>query len=223
MADKDYQDSFRLYAEHAGVTVQEHEEIFDNVFAATRRAERKGFSVVVHHPVFRWAAISLALVGVLAIGGWMATEFSSATTGRKMGTFTPRGTASVGGVTLICTGTQNPGMCHRSDTMTFRVTPSGTRQYFSAFSRHQKSGAVVWYFPATENERSLRLSSSGDTILLEEGITIGEEHAPGTYELISIFSDNPLSAADIRGLFNEQGEFDSHNADIVKSMFNIEG
>ena len=81
--------------------------------------------------------------------------------------------------------------------MIFKVRPPRDHNCYSAFARHIESDAVVWYYPATKDGRSLFIETTDAGQMLLEGITVGDEHALGEYEVISICSDSALDWDDI--------------------------
>ena len=106
-------------------------------------------------------------------------------------------TRAVAALAVTC-----PGGCGAGEKILFDVSGTTGYRYFAAFSRHM-DGTVLWYFPATDDGVSLDIASHTRDAVLDRGIVIGTEHAPGTYRVFGVFSMVPLTRVQIRGAFDE--------------------
>jgi hypothetical protein len=88
------------------------------------------------------------------------------------------------------------GPCRSGNKLVFEMGPLATGRHFAAFARRH-DGTIVWYFPAAD-EKSIALSTSETPQLLQRAITLGPEHSPGRYELFGVFSERPLSRAELK-------------------------
>lgn len=73
---------------------------------------------------------------------------------------------------------------------------------FAAFAQ-RTDGTILWYFPENEGGSSLDLgahahSQSGE---LDLAIALGQEHGPGTYKVIGMFSPTPMTRGAIRAAY----------------------
>ena len=94
----------------------------------------------------------------------------------------------------------NPSSQERTDcapgtVLAFSATPPKDHQYFSAFSLREDD-ALLWYFPEQESVAPDLLRGSDGP--LSQGILIGADHPPGRYELVAVFSSEPLSRRALR-------------------------
>jgi hypothetical protein len=81
-----------------------------------------------------------------------------------------------------------------------RSTPE--LSHFAAFAQ-RPDGTILWYFPQTEAGESLDLGAhaGAETGELDVAIELGQEHAPGTYKLIGMFSPNPRTRGALRSAY----------------------
>jgi len=94
-----------------------------------------------------------------------------------------------------------PAPCAVGSKLVFDVTSTGGATYFAAFARG--ADRMIWYFPSTPEGLSRALPHGGG--VLNTGITLGSEHAPGTYTISGVFSPAPLDRAAIRMLVEADG------------------
>jgi hypothetical protein len=94
-----------------------------------------------------------------------------------------------------------PAPCAIGSKLVFDITSRGGAAYFAAFAR--RGDTLIWYFPSTSNARSRPLPPGGG--VLDTGIVIGAEHAPGSYEIDGVFSPVPLDRAEIRARVEHGG------------------
>jgi hypothetical protein len=200
------QDYFRIYSERRSLTVQEHEKIFDTVFQKTTENEKISGWQFFLSPIRIAAALGMCLLlSISAI--WLYGRERVTTDEENFGEYFPRGNDTRPLFTVFCADAKQAGICRRSDILVFKIRPPRNYRYFSSFTRHIESNAVVWYYPATEDGRSLFVQDSvtGEGELLREGIVIGNDHALGEHEVWGIFSARALSWDDIRSLFDDKG------------------
>jgi hypothetical protein len=115
---------------------------------------------------------------------------------------------------LNCIEENGAHTCTKGSIVTFKVRPPEGRYFFSAFARHQKSGTVVWYYPATESEESLSLEENQQVAVLDAGVVIGDEHTIGEYDVYGIFSKSPHKREDIRKVFDRQYHMDTEGSNV---------
>ena len=93
-----------------------------------------------------------------------------------------------------------PAPCTTGSKLVFDVAPggaaSGSAAYFAAVAR--RGDLRIWYFPSTAGGRSVPVPRGGG--VLDTGIVLGAEHAPGSYVIESVFSAVPLDRAAIRAI-----------------------
>ena len=118
-----------------------------------------------------------------------------------------------GGATLetIC----QPGpACESGSKLLLRVSNAAPEaKYLAAFSRAE-DGTVVWYFPNAEGDMSVNVTQGKWS---EEAVVLGNEHAPGTYTVYGLLSDQPLT----RDMVKARVESDGGDADLLKSEFEV--
>jgi len=81
-----------------------------------------------------------------------------------------------------------------------RSTPELT--HFAAFAQ-RADGTILWYFPEKEGGSSLALkeharSPNGE---LDVAIELGQEHAPGTYKIVGMFSPTAQDRGAVRAAY----------------------
>lgn len=179
----------RLLAGRDRLSRLEKEEILEKVLS--RSAPRR--------TRWWWAALPAvalaAVVFVIALpGSHKESEFTARGGGKPIAAFTPSCSPCTPGGTLLFD------------------THGTTYRYFAAFAR-RSDGTVLWYFPA-EAGASLDLGNQPTHGVLDRGIAIGPEHTPGTYRVYGVFSDQPLTRAQIRERF-ERGELHVVEKELV--------
>jgi hypothetical protein len=164
----------RLLAGRRGLSRPEKEAILEGVL------ER-----VAPRP--RWR--SRLAIGVLALAG-AAAGAAVLVPGAPRDELTARGGDLPPGFDVTCV----PAPCAAGAKLVFDITSTGDAAYFGAFARG--ADRVIWYFPSTPGARSRPLPRGGG--VLDTGITIGAEHAPGTYTIEGVFSPAALDRTAIR-------------------------
>jgi len=168
----------RLLAGRDRLSRLEKEEILDNVLRAS--APRRSRWWLAALPAFALAALVLVLA--LPRSGGRGSEFTARGGGKPVATFA---------------ATCNP--CTPGGTLLFDTHGTTGFRYFAAFAK-RADGTVLWYFPA-ESGASVDLVSQPTHGVLDRGIVIGPEHAPGTYRVYAVFSNEPLTRQQIRERF----------------------
>ena len=144
------------------------------------------------------AACGVLLLVPMAYWAWPA--------GEAPGELRSKGVAqSSVNFSVSCTGRGQDAPCQPGDKLVFAVQPGDTHGYFSAFAV-RPDGAVVWYFPAREDSRSVEVTGDTDGVL-NQGVMIGSEHQNGQHEIVGVFSTQPLSREQVRrGVVDPQAE-----------------
>jgi hypothetical protein len=131
-------------------------------------------------------------------------------------------------LSLSCKGEEEGQSCMRGSTITFKLRPPEGRYFFSAFAKHRKSGATVWYFPATRTGKSLILKEDRGSDLVDIEVELNSEHAAGEYDVFGIYSRNPHDRDVIIGkVFDNQYDTATENPvvgeyTIVKTTLQVE-
>jgi hypothetical protein len=170
----------RLLAGRRGLSRPEKEAILGRVLAQVA-------------PRRRWPG-RLA-IGALALAG--AAGVVTLMPGAPRDELTARGAKLPPGFDVTCV----PAPCAAGSKLVFDITSTGGAAYFAAFAR--SADRVIWYFPSTAGGRSRPLPQGGG--VLDTGITLGAEHAPGTYMIEGVFSPAPLDRAAIRAAVDGGG------------------
>ena len=173
----------RLLAGRNRLSRVEKEQILDSVLAQTapRRRSRWWFAAM--------PAAAAAVAILLVIAPWHGRE--------QGGDFTARG----GGHVLGAFKPTCARGCTAGDKILFDLSGTQGYRYFAAFSQ-RADGSVLWYFPASDDEKSLDITHQLRSAVLDRGIVIGSEHPPGTYRVFGVFSDEPLSRQQLRDRFD---------------------
>ncbi len=166
----------RLLAGRSGLSRPEKEEILERVLVQVAPRARWPRRVAIGA-----LAVAAAAAGVLVLGP-----------GAPRDEFTARGGELPPGFEVSCV----PAPCASGSKLVFDVTSTGGAAYFAAFARHDDT--LIWYFPSTPEARSRPLPPGGG--VLDTGIVLGREHAPGSYRIEGVFSPAPLDRAAIRAL-----------------------
>ena len=188
--DKDSALYPRLLRHKGGLSRVEKERILEKVLADVDRSPPTAR---------RWFTVSLAGVAAVAAAvavGWWAT--GRGWRGQEQAgapEFAVKGGAEPG-FRAYCLGDRGPAPCARGLRLLIDLTVTDALPHFAAFARGHE-GTIVWYFPEREDARS-PVAKSG---LFTEGILLGDEHAPGTYTIVGVFSQEALTRARVRALF----------------------
>jgi hypothetical protein len=161
----------------------EKEQILEQVLGEAAPLKRSRWWFAVMPAV---AAAALVLFVLLPGRGHDSGEFTARGEGHAAGAFKP--TCAHG--------------CSTGDKILFDVNGTVGYRYFAAFSR-RADGTVLWYFPASDADVSVDLVAQAGSGVLDRGIVIGNEHPAGTYRVFGVFSNEPLSRAQIRDRFDE--------------------
>ena len=171
----------RLLAGRRGLSRPEKEAILERVLAQVAPRSRWRRRVAIGA-----LALSAATAGaVLLVPGAPRDEL------------TARGGELPPGFDATCV----PAPCATGSKLVFDVTSTGGAAYFAAFARG--ADRMIWYFPSSPAGHSRSLPQGGG--VLDTGITLGAEHAPGTYTIHGVFSTAPLDRAAVRTLVDEGG------------------
>jgi hypothetical protein len=171
----------RLLAGRRGLSRPEKEAVFERVFARVA-------------PRSRWRG-RLA-VGALAVAAAAAGAVIILPVAPR-DELTARGGDLPPGFDVTCV----PEPCAAGSKLVFDISSTGGAAYFAAFARG--ADRVIWYFPNTPGGRSRPVPAGGG--VLETGITLGSEHAPGTYTVNGVFSPAPLDRAEVRAVVDGGG------------------
>jgi hypothetical protein len=189
---------YRLYSGRRRLTIQEKESIIDSVIEKTLQKEpRRWWSWRLSSMGARVAFATGVALLMAAPVLWL-TQQSEVTD-----EFTVRGSDPKPMFSVTCPASGTSSACRRGDKLVFRLFAPDKTLFFSAFSRHEKSGAVVWYFPRTDRDKGISVSDTVKGDVVPEGIVIGDEHAAGVHEVFGVFSDHEVTRSDIRRLFEE--------------------
>ncbi len=95
-----------------------------------------------------------------------------------------------------------PAPCTTGSKLVFDVAPGGAASeravYFAAVG--QRGDTRIWYFPGTADGHSVAVPRGGG--VLDTGIVLGSEHAPGSYAIEGVFSAAPLDRAAVRAILD---------------------
>ena len=176
----------RLLSGRNRLSRHEKEQILDHVLGEVAPAPRRARWWFAAMPAVAAAAIVLLVV----LAPWRS---------RQADDFTARGAAHVlGAFKPTCAHGCGPG-----DKLLFDLDGTTGYRYFAAFGQ-RSDGTVLWYFPSSEDATSLDLGRQLGSGVLDQGIVLGREHAAGTYRVFGVFSNEPLTRAQIRERFDDQ-------------------
>jgi hypothetical protein len=175
-------DPSRLLAGRRGLSRPEKEAILgrvlDDVAPRPRWGRRLGLGAL---------ALAAAAAGAVAL-----LPRAPGPPGVAIDELTARGGAVPAGFEVSCV----PAPCAVGSKLVFDITSTGGNAYFAAFARSAERW--IWYFPSTAEARSRPVPRGGG--VLDTGIVLGTEHAPGVYAVGGVFSPAPLDRAAIRAL-----------------------
>ena len=90
--------------------------------------------------------------------------------------------------------------CSTGAKLLFDLDGTTGYRYFAAFAR-RGDGVVLWYFPDTPDGTSVELEAANTRGVLDRSIVLGGEHAPGHYQVFGVFSQAPLTRAQLHAAF----------------------
>jgi hypothetical protein len=147
--------------------------------------ERRVLERVVPRPKrSRWLVAPIA--ALLAAGVAMPSTYTSEDDFRAKGVAGPELAIDV----ACGDGKQQ---CRHGDTLLFSVNAAVTQGYFYAYAQREgwAGGERIWYFP-TASGQAPRVTSGEGTVILPEGIRLGQEHASGRYRVTAWVATRPL-------------------------------
>lgn len=174
-------DPSRLLAGRRGLSRPEKEAILHAVLA---RVEPRP-------PRWRWrVATAAALVGAVAVAVVLLP-------GRPRDELTARGAALPAAFEVTCL----PAPCAAGSKLAFAVTSTGDAAFLTVVARRGQT--LIWYFPDTPDGRSVAIPPGGG--VLDRGVVLGPEHAPGDYTIEGVFSREPLDRTAARAWLDRGG------------------
>jgi hypothetical protein len=144
----------------------------------------------------RWIAIpGAALAAGLAF--WLVLAGF-----RGSGEFTPKGlpVAATGAIEIGCTPS-GPRVCRLGETLVFTVNAAIAPGYLGAYAERlgDPSGERIWYFPNSAGSSPVIPRGEGTVVVLD-GIQIGNEHSPGDYRVTAWIATRPIQRSEIGNL-----------------------
>jgi hypothetical protein len=203
----------RLLSKRPGLFVEEKEEVLERVLHAIARDPGKR-ERGMRTGRLGWAVAAFVLLLLAVPLTWWWSR------GPEPEEFLSRGApGSPFGFSLACAG--KVGACSRGAKLLFRLQVPEGRPYFSAFARGPEA-AVVWYFPGSGGEKSIDTSGCLRDGFLDVGIELGEEHPPGDYLVLGMFSSVSLEKQRIRAVFERGEENDTSLFVLASVIFSVE-
>lgn len=96
-----------------------------------------------------------------------------------------------------CIDAQGPTACRPGRRLLFVLRRDETHPYFAAYAEHP-DGTRLWYLPDSASGQSVDLRSAATQDVLSTTIVLGSEHRPGRYRIHGVFSQTPLSRAEVQ-------------------------
>lgn len=167
----------RLLSGGDGLAAADKEEVLQAVLGKTPRRRRPWAASAV----WRWAGLGALATSLLLFLYQQRTDSE----------FLARGVAK-SSMSLSCTRGGEPSACRQGSHLLFKLSPRGAR-YFSvlAFGPGDKT---LWYFTG------LDLTQLPESGVMEQAAVLGPEHGEGTFEIVGVFSADPLDKGLIRGI-----------------------
>lgn len=164
-------------------------------------------------------ATGAAALGTLAF--WLAVNAPNPADTDANSGFAHRGADSAAArLSMSCPDAPGPGQCRVGDKLLFEVAAPSDRPFFAAYAR-RGDGAVIWYFPARENEQSIEVADHHVAGVLERGILLGAEHSVGQYQVTAIFSSQPMTQPLIKRAV-ASGELEPSAYTVLQRSFSVE-
>jgi len=199
------QDLARLLSGRDGPSVLEQEADLERVMQRLDRGRapvRWGF----------WLPATAALTAVAAAFVLLVKE-------PEADQLTARGgQAEAPALQVICVEHGVAGRCPSGGRLAFVAAPSSRYRYLGLFAR-RSDGLVIWYFPSADGQSVPIADRSGEP--LRRGIKLSDDQPPGRYEIIGVFSDGPLSRAEIKRELGAELQSGLHHR-VVRQSFVVE-
>lgn len=175
-----------------------------------RRVVRK-VTAPQHQSRGAWFIVpAMALASVLGV--WFFVKSQAEDPFRAKGQQLTEGELLSAAIDVSCDTAANR-RCQPGSTLMFAVDTSAVSGYLGAFAeRLDAPGAErVWYFPAADGKMP-EIPSGDGTVVLPEGVLIGDRHAPGHYQLTVWLSERPVARTD----FDETMAHSTLTFEVVK-------
>lgn len=198
----------RLLEGRTGFSRDEQGELFESVFAEVS-AQEAAEAPVTTRP---WWMMVLGWAAVLAL---VATPVVLFVTSSQEPEFGARG-GDGANLELRCADPCTQGavltleLTGAKDATRGRAARAPQMRYLAAFARNEQ-GNVVWYLPKTDLDSSLEIEAGSASHTVE----VGPEHEPGKWTVHAILSDRALRRADVRQLFDDEGELRDSSVELM--------
>jgi hypothetical protein len=181
----------RLLSGRNAPSVLEKEQLFERIYARVAPAPRRAV----------WYRLGLAAAGAAVLVGalWLRVRPAPLAQSQE---FAARGAQleATESFRLLCSGVALTS-CKSGSTLGFELFGLSVPRYFAAFAR-RGDGPVIWYTPSPEGVTA-GVAPSASAVLLEQGVSLGSEHAPGQYLVYGVFSSESLSRAQIKAALGQ--------------------
>ncbi|MBN2527451.1 MAG: hypothetical protein JXR76_13745 [Deltaproteobacteria bacterium] len=188
----------RLLSQRNDVTIQEKEQVLENVLQRLSEADR-AHTGILHVSRFtgirRLSAIG-ALVMLCALGCFLWLRFSGS---GEIPAFTSKsGGPLVSFFEVRCLNEDSETGCVQGSRLTFSFRDIAVDSYFSAFAIRKSDALVIWMFPGQMGEKSIAVSQHDK--ILSEAIVLDDLYSPGIYEIVGILGDYAMNRDEIKTL-----------------------
>jgi hypothetical protein len=208
----------RLLSDSRGLSVQEKEIMLESLLTGVKRERRSRRKWVIGAA----AVVSAAAMLVAGLLYWNIWNTERSLQSDSEYSFTSRGQGTNVSYLAARCMSRNERRCRLGGKMAYKSHAPENKPYLAAFMQHKETETVVWIFPATDNEHSIRVSDADSHGFLQRATYLSLEFKTGQYVLYGVFSERPLTRKEVKKYFAEKGGTSSKEVNITESGVLIE-
>lgn len=206
MAPKDLDDEqtiSRLLSEKEGLSIDEKESMFEQIYARHQREEENqqdhNAAIISLEPkpvvAARWMLLAAALAALIGASLFVRSQNQEP----SHDGFTARGDHDSHHLSFSC-GPNQGTTCKRGNTLQL-LAKSDAATHVIIFAKHHETARVIWYIPHKEDGVSMEISNTLEP--LPADATLGDEHPTGNYDLYAVFTQTPWTREQVKALFEQ--------------------
>jgi hypothetical protein len=109
-------------------------------------------------------------------------------------------------LSVLCAEDFGPGRCRSGSQFMFEVAGAQRWTHLALYAE-RSDDVVLWYVPAEPDGRSIALDDTAPLALLPEQVHLGDDHPPGRYEVVGVFSNRALDRGEVEDVVFGRASF----------------